>query len=123
MAKAIYTVLSNPSSDEADEAFNDWYTNEHVPHALLLDGWVAATRYRAWERPLDRPAARHQRPEQRYLCVYEWDVDHPQQGLDALARGNARGAVGSSPTLDIPTLRGYVYVPITERITRDDIRG
>ena len=48
--------------------------------------------------------------------MYEWAEGDPRQRLDALHRGLASGAVDVSPTLSTGDLRGYVYLPISERI-------
>lgn len=113
--RALYLVFSNPKSPEVEAAFNDWYTEQHVRHAVALDGWTAGTRYHFWPAP-DRPP-----PSHKYLCVYEWDVEDPQDALDSLAAGYRDGRIDVSDDLNTQDLRGYVYLPITSRMSKTSL--
>lgn len=65
--KALLVALTNPASPEVEDAYNDWYTNIHIPDVLQLPGYVSATRYKAftgWEFF-----------EQRYLTLVELNVE------------------------------------------------
>ena len=64
--KAVLVVLTNPASTEAEVAYNDWYTNIHVPDVLAVPGYVSATRYKAFDG--------WQVFDQKYLTLYELDV-------------------------------------------------
>ena len=35
MAKHVFVVLTNATPGK-DEAFNDWYTNQHIPDVLAI---------------------------------------------------------------------------------------
>ena len=70
--RALLVVLSSPVSSERDDAYNDWYTNVHLPDVLAVPGYVRAARYKAF--PGDRSF------EQEYLALYELEIED----LDAL---------------------------------------
>jgi hypothetical protein len=116
---ALYLVLSNPASADVEGDFNRWYDDEHIHHALALPGWRAATRYRSWTPAVPPELASRYVPEQRYLTMYEWDPGDPQARLDALAAAHRDGRIDTSPSLDIDSLRGFVYLPITDRVAVD----
>src|SRR5207248_11470052 len=80
----LYLVFANVREGASDDEFNRWYSDNHVPHALALDGWEAGTRYRAWPRRAEADVGSQNRPSHQYLCVYEWAEGDPRQRLDAL---------------------------------------
>ena len=41
MTKHVFVVLTNAASGKED-AYNDWYTNRHIPDVLAIPGLVAA---------------------------------------------------------------------------------
>lgn len=45
MAIAIFVVKATITADQED-AFNDWYNNEHAPQLLQYNGAVSARRYK-----------------------------------------------------------------------------
>ncbi|MCB1463639.1 MAG: hypothetical protein KDJ90_14720 [Nitratireductor sp.] len=46
MDHAAILLMMTEVAEEYDEAFNDWYDNEHIPELLALPGLVSAERYR-----------------------------------------------------------------------------
>jgi len=57
-------VLTHPTDLGHDDAFNTWYTDEHMPDVALSPGFLGgATRY--------RPTSQHFAAPLGYLCVYE----------------------------------------------------
>jgi hypothetical protein len=112
--KAVLIVLTNPGSPEAEAAYNDWYTNEHVPDALAVPGYVAATRYEAFPSWISIP--------QRYLTIYELEVDdaaHVQRISDEHMRRIAAGDMRRSPdgAMDRDTMRAMYYLEKSPRQT------
>jgi hypothetical protein len=70
MARAIIAIASNPSSADAEPAYNDWYTNTHLAEIRSAPGVIGAHRYRlpdAQVTPAERP--------HRYLTLVELDVE------------------------------------------------
>ena len=105
--KAVLVVLTNPASAEAEVAYNDWYTNVHVPDVLAVPGYVSATRYKAFDG--------WQVFDQKYLTLYELDVrnlEHLQEISDEHMRRIADDEMRRSPdnVMDRATMRALYYV-------------
>src|ERR1700757_662295 len=74
MAHGILLVLSDPVSAEADDAYNEWYDNVHLPEILALPGFTSARRFRVAEAQLASqggPDAVRVKFPHRYVAVYE----------------------------------------------------
>lgn len=112
--KAVLVVLTNPGSPEAEDAYNDWYTNVHVPDVLEVPGYVSAVRYRAF--PSWQPVA------QRYLTIYDLEVtdaEHIQRISDEHMRRIGAGEMRRSPdgVMDRDTMRAMYYLERSARQT------
>jgi hypothetical protein len=64
MATKLFIVYTNPKTDEDEAAYNDWYTNVHLPDITAIPGFIAATRYQI--APESAGNTRH-----RYMAIYE----------------------------------------------------
>ena len=112
--KAVLIVLTNPGSPDKEAAYNDWYTNEHVPDVLAVPGYVAATRYEGFPSWISIP--------QRYLTIYDLEVDdvaHIQRISDEHMRRIAAGEMRRSPdgAMDRGTMRAMYYLEKSPRQT------
>ena len=112
--KAVLVVLTNPGFPEAEQAYNDWYTNVHVPDVLDVPGYVSAVRYRAF--PSWQPVP------QRYLTIYDLevrDIAHVQQISDEHMRRIGAGEMRRSPdgAMDRATMRAMYYLERSPRQT------
>ena len=112
--KAVLIVLTNPGSSDKEAAYNDWYTNEHVPDVLAVPGYVAATRYEGFPSWISIP--------QRYLTIYDLEVDdvaHIQRISDEHMRRIAAGEMRRSPdgAMDRGTMRAMYYLEKSARQT------
>lgn len=104
MVKAVMLVHTNPADGSREDEFNDWYDNVHIPEVLLIDGFVAATRYRLSETQLVDGQAGH-----RYLAVYEIESDDLAATTKALTNA-ASGGMFISDSLQLqpfPTVALY----------------
>ncbi|HMD45097.1 MAG TPA: hypothetical protein VKG43_02980 [Acidimicrobiales bacterium] len=102
MPKAIYLVHTNPSSPEEDEEYNAWYDKVHLGEVTAIDGFVGASRYRAYD-----PGGSH-----RYLAIYEIDAPDPEAVITAMM--NAAGDFTMSPALQMSPPPGLgLYEEIT----------
>lgn len=63
---AACLVFANPV-DGREAAFNDWYSNRHLPDVLRVPGYLSARRFALAGAPGQAP------PGWRYLAVYEVD--------------------------------------------------
>ena len=112
--KAVLVVLTNPANEAAEDAYNDWYTNVHVPDVLAVPGYVSATRYRAFDG--------WQVFDQKYLSIYELevrDLAHLQEVSDEHMRRIANNEMRRSPdnVMDRNTMRALYYAETGPRHT------
>jgi hypothetical protein len=60
-----YMVLNGMTPDDiAEQAFNDWYAEEHIPMLRVVPGWRSSCRFRLLSASTDPP---------RYLALHEWE--------------------------------------------------
>lgn len=72
MAKGVIMVFSNPSSDDREAEYNDWYSGIHMDELTAPEGVCAARRFRLSETqiPGNEPSPF------KYLSIYELsDID------------------------------------------------
>ena len=117
--RALLVVLSGPVAPEREDAYNDWYTNVHLPDVLAVPGYVRAARYKAFpgERSFD----------QEYMALYELDVedlDSLQAVSDEHMRRIEANEMHRSPpeTIDRENVRSMYYIETGPRLGgHDDI--
>ncbi|NMO01624.1 hypothetical protein HH308_10410 [Gordonia sp. TBRC 11910] len=70
MAEYQYWVLTNPTTPEQEDEYNEWYDNVHVHDAAAVPGFQSAQRFEL---------AEHQRGEApfpyKYGAMYEIETD------------------------------------------------
>ncbi|KAJ7645925.1 hypothetical protein DFH06DRAFT_1332865 [Mycena polygramma] len=60
-----YLVLNGMTpNDAAEQTFNDWYAEEHIPMLSVVPGWRSSCRFRLISASGDPP---------RYLALHEWE--------------------------------------------------
>lgn len=115
--KALLVVFTDPVKGQED-AYNRWYTEEHLPDCLAVPGYVRATRYRAFPG-IERSV------EQEYLSLYELEVPN----VAALAKVSAEhmrriaeGIMRPPPpdTISNATMRALYYAAPRSRFGRFD---
>jgi hypothetical protein len=111
MPRYTFVVLTNPVEGLEDE-FNDWYTNTHLDDVLALPGYVAAQRFRFVAKDPD------QKPEHKYMALYEVETDDLWETHAQLVETARTDAMPFSPGIDDSTIVGLYYEPITERVTQ-----
>jgi hypothetical protein len=110
MGRHLFVVLTDPVSGQ-DDAFNDWYTNEHLSDVLKLDDYVSAQRFRYVEQSADDV------PYRRYLAIYETETDDVPATQRRLREAVDTPAMPFSPAIDRSRSIGWYYEPITEKRT------
>ena len=115
--KALLIACTDSAGAEHDAAFNDWYSNAHVPEVLTVPGFVRAARYRSFSDGGDIT--------QNYLCVYELDVaDEPglQAARDELSRRSAAGSMTPPPqgAMDRSSMRARYFTEVGPRVGAGD---
>jgi len=100
-------VESEPGDPDAEEEYNRWYREDHIPELLAVPGFVAARRYQVRR---DLTAGESSKPT--YLAVYELEADDLAAPLTEMrARSRARraaagveGTGGPRPALSASTV-------------------
>lgn len=107
--KAVLLVLTNPTSPSTEDAYNHWYTNEHLPDVLAVPGYVQASRWRAYDGWSPFP--------QKYLAIYELDVtgeNHLRSISDEHMRRIEAGDMRRAPAgaMDASSMRSMYYLEV-----------
>jgi hypothetical protein len=84
VAKGLYVAFTSPAGEAADEEFNRWYSNHHLPEVLSLPGINSASRYRSLDDS----------PSHAYMVLYELSASDLRA---VVARIHAEAA-GRTPT-------------------------
>jgi hypothetical protein len=106
-----YVVFSNPVPGKED-AYNDWYSNQHLDDVLKVDGFVAAQRFKRVEVAGNTAGA------SPYMAIYEIEADDPQAVLDRLVAAVGEGTMIISDALDTDAAT-FLYEPVIERKVTD----
>jgi hypothetical protein len=78
-----YTVLVELDvRPDAEEDFNRWYDDEHIPMLAKVPGWVRSRRFILKEEGVagvDTDGAKRTGPPPKYLAVHEWASQEKQE--------------------------------------------
>jgi len=108
-AKHILVVLSN-AVEGADDVFNDWYTNTHLPDVIRVKGFSGAQRFRLSSTQMDDDGGE----PYEYLAVYEVDADDVRVPRDGLRENTDNPqTMYVDPALDRERTVAWFYTPIT----------
>lgn len=102
--RLLYVVLTNATPGD-DDAFNDWYSNTHIPDVLVVPGFVAAQRFRLIDHPALRPYPF------RYAAIYEVLAREADAAFAELGARAGTERMVLSPTLDRSGIAAAPYVP------------
>ena len=116
MAKHTFLVLTNPVAGKEKE-FNDWYTNQHIPDVVSVPGIVAAQRYKL----ADYQSGTGAPSPWKYLAIYEIEGDDLKAIFDGLQSRVGTDAMVMTDSLDMSSVGGFIYSPITERTTTEQV--
>lgn len=102
----VYVVRSAPAAGQ-ESAYNDWYTNVHLPDVLAVPGFVAAQRFRISE------AADENESVQPYLALYFMRTADPAGLLATLSELVESGQMAMSEAFDRESVQTYLYEAVT----------
>lgn len=94
MPKFMMASLVNASPD-ADEAFNQWHSEVHMPEVVENGGFIKARRLRLVDDLIPG------QPSYRYLILYEGECANPANALEQLNAAHGEGRIQASDTLDL----------------------
>jgi hypothetical protein len=109
MARHTIVVLTNATEGQ-DDAYNEWYNNQHLSDVLALDGFVAAQRFRLSDTSPEQESGH------RYLALYEVETDDIEKVQQAIGGAAGTPAMVLSPALASDADARY-FTPITDRVT------
>lgn len=108
MREYTLIVYSNHTPGN-EEAFNEWYTREHLPDVLALPGFVSARRFRVMDFKLDENGPD---PTHRYVAMYNLYTDDPEAALNDLRSRVESGRIVISQTM-VPDFQAVACEAIT----------
>ncbi len=112
MPKGIFLALSNATSDDVDDEFNEWYDTVHAREVLALPGVRSFRRFRlapAQVVPGDDVT------QHRYLALYELDVEDWEQFASDNQQAFVDGRITIRP--ELLELDPMVLTMVFEEIT------
>jgi hypothetical protein len=124
MPHAIMLAFTQPTSEQTEDAYNEWYSNKHIHDLVTIPGVIAATRYKIAQDVETLPGVVG--PPQGYLAIYEieGETEADLEKFAAVLRGAlADGTADISPNLDMSKLGASLCLPLTERLERVDTSG
>lgn len=104
MANYKLVVLTNPVEGK-EEAYNDWYTNQHLGDVLRCDGFVSAQRFKLAD---ETPGAH------RYLAIYEMDTDNLKATMDGLEAAAGTDKMPMTDAMVMEDIVAVAYSAITD---------
>ena len=111
-------VFSNPVKSQED-TYVKWYEGQHVHDLLRIPGFVACQFFKVGDVQFGEA-----KPPQRYLMIWEIETDNlPAVFADVNARLKDGRTVISDKVFDFKTYASTTMVPITKRVTSDEIKG
>jgi hypothetical protein len=114
MLNGVVLAFSSPSSEESEDEFNRWYSEQHLGEMAAVPGVVSAARYRLLPTELAGAG-----PSQGYVAIYELTAQTPEEmsefiaGLQAAA---SAGRVTLHEAVDVGSIGTGFCLPIGERI-------
>jgi hypothetical protein len=111
MPKGVFLALTNPTTDDVHDEFNQWYSDVHVKEVLALPGVNSCRRFKLASSqimPGDDAAGR------QYLALYEIDVDDWQSFSDSMVAGFTDGTITVNP--DVMQMDPMVMTMVFEEL-------
>jgi hypothetical protein len=108
MAKHLLLVFSGPTEGAEDE-YNRWYNDIHLPEVVATDGFVSAQRFKFDD---GAPGV----VEQRYLAIYEVDTDDVQLAKKSLEA--AAGSYNMSDAIDLQNTKVVWASAVSDVVSR-----
>lgn len=106
MAKQYKFVALVNTKDGADEAFNQWHTETHLPQVVENCGFSNGRRLRLV------PGTNGDAQSYQYLVVFDLESDDPMAALGKMGEAVGSGAIEMSDTLGAPIWSGlYEDIP------------
>jgi hypothetical protein len=109
MSRFVMVVLTNPVTDQ-DDAYNEWYDNEHVRDVVSVDGFLSGQRFRLTTTGIGNVDP----PSHRYLALYEVEAESAAVANDSLVEAARQGRLRGHEALDLSTIATWLFEPISD---------
>ena len=106
----LFMVRSNPKPGQ-ETAFNDWYTDVHLPEVLGIQGFLSAQRFTLNSAQVQSDQA------QSYLAIYEIDTDNVPGTLEQLSKATQ---LNMSDAIDPTSIDISIFSAITDKLISRD---
>lgn len=106
----LFMVRSNPKTGQ-ETAFNDWYSDVHLPEVLGIRGFLSAQRFTLNAAQVQSDQA------QSYLAIYEIDTDNVPGTLEQLSKATW---LNMSDAIDPESINISIFSAITDKLTGSD---
>lgn len=103
----LFMVRSNPKPGQ-ETAFNDWYTDVHLPEVLGIQGFLSAQRFTLNAAQIQSDQA------QSYLAIYEIDTHNVPGTLEQLSKATQ---LNMSDAIDPTSIDISIFSAITDKLT------
>jgi hypothetical protein len=112
MSRYVMAVLTNPVAGR-DDAYNEWYDNEHVPDVVNAGGFVSGQRFRLAATGIGNVIT----PTHQYLAWYEVEADSAEAANDALLAAARNGQLSGHDAIDLSSVATWFFEPISKPYT------
>lgn len=116
MKKYYFMFFSNPVKGQ-EENYLKWYTGQHMHDLLNIDGITAAQFFQVADHQFTGTQP------QKYMMIWEIDTDNLADAFARVNKGLKTGTTVTSDTLDGATANSETFTPITNRLTKHQIKG
>ncbi len=111
MSKRYRFVALVNAKPGAEDAFDAWLTDQHIPHVVRAAGFTRGERMTLVDGTNGEATA------YRYLVIFEGEGDHPEKALERLAAAVTSGEVDISETLGAP-IWSSLYVESSDKAAK-----
>lgn len=113
MSRSILVVFSEPANG-AEDTYNRWYTDEHLPEVLDIPGFVAAQRFHVADATQIEGFPPPQRP---YLALYEIE-GNSADAIKKLVERLHNSDIVLPASIKVESIQPWCYHPISDRVTK-----
>jgi len=109
MSRYVMMVLTNPTTGQ-DDAYNEWYDNEHVPDVVKAGRFVSGQRFRLAATGIGNVTP----PTHQYLALYEIEAESAEAANEALLEASRNGGLSGHDAIDLSSVATWFFEPISK---------
>jgi len=109
MASYKLVVFSDSTEDDNEDAYNDWYTNQHLADVVDVPGFVSAQRFKVKQLVMGEF-------KNKYMAIYNIESDDPQKVMDAMMARRGTDQMVISEALDVDNCDCALFEVISQEV-------